>query len=68
MIDYFLFGRTVRVLGRREAFTCYLEKLMESGKFNAGAGLGVMAGFMAYGFLLIYLRDFAPDKEAWDAS
>ncbi len=24
-----------------------------------------MGLFMAYGFLLIYLRDFAPDKEAW---
>ena len=28
----------------------------------------VMAGFMLYGFLLIYLRDFAPDKDAWVAS
>ena len=27
-----------------------------------------MSLFMAYGFLLIYLRDFAPDKEAWIAS
>jgi hypothetical protein len=27
-----------------------------------------MAGFMAYGFVLIYLRDFAPGKEAWIAS
>ena len=26
-----------------------------------------MAGFMAYGFVLIYLRDFAPDKVAWIA-
>ena len=24
-----------------------------------------MAFFMFYGFLLIYLRDFAPDKQAW---
>ena len=24
-----------------------------------------MGFFMAYGFLLIYLRDFAPDKEDW---
>ena len=24
-----------------------------------------MGLFMAYGFLLIYLRDFAPDKEDW---
>ncbi len=26
-----------------------------------------MAGFMLYGFILIYLRDFAPGKEAWIA-
>lgn len=24
-----------------------------------------MGTFMVYGFLLIYLRDFAPEKEAW---
>jgi len=38
------------------------------GKWNIGIGLSVMAGFMVYGFLLIYLRDFHPDKEAWIAS
>jgi len=27
-----------------------------------------MALFMVYGFVLIYLRDFAPDKEAWIAA
>jgi hypothetical protein len=41
---------------------------MKTGRFNAGVGLLVMALFMAYGFLLIYLRDFAPEKEAWVAS
>ncbi|MEZ4459447.1 MAG: hypothetical protein R3E66_06900 [bacterium] len=41
---------------------------MKTGKYNAGVGLLVMAGFMAYGFFLIYLRDFHPDKEAWIAS
>lgn len=41
---------------------------MKTGRYNVGAGLLVMAGFMLYGFLLIYLRDFAPDKEAWVAS
>lgn len=41
---------------------------MKSGRYNVGVGLIVMAGFMLYGFLLIYLRDFAPDKEAWIAS
>lgn len=37
------------------------------GKLNIKVGLWVMAGFMLYGFLLIYLRDFAPDKAAWIA-
>lgn len=38
------------------------------GRGNMFVGLAVMAGFMAYGFLLIYLRDFAAGKEAWIAS
>jgi hypothetical protein len=41
---------------------------MKTGRYNVGVGLLVMAGFMFYGFVLIYLRDFAPDKEAWAAS
>jgi hypothetical protein len=41
---------------------------MKSGRYNVGAGLVVMAGFMAYGFVLVYLRDFGPDHEAWAAS
>lgn len=41
---------------------------MRTGRYNVGVGLLVMAGFMAYGFLLIYLRDFAPGKEEWIAS
>lgn len=41
---------------------------MKTGRYNVGVGLLVMAGFMLYGFLLIFLRDFAPDKEAWIAS
>lgn len=41
---------------------------MRTGRFNVGVGLLVMAAFMVYGFVLIYLRDFAPDKEAWIAS
>lgn len=35
------------------------------GKNNIAIGFVTMGLFMAYGFLLIYLRDFAPDKEAW---
>lgn len=35
------------------------------GKNNIAVGFLTMGFFMAYGFLLIYLRDFAPDKEAW---
>ena len=37
------------------------------GKLNIVTGLLVMAGFMLYGFILIYLRDFAPGKEEWIA-
>ena len=37
------------------------------GKQNIGVGLLVLAGFMIYGFYLIYARDFAPDREAWIA-
>lgn len=36
-----------------------------NGKNNIAIGFLTMGIFMAYGFLLIYLRDFAPDKEAW---
>jgi hypothetical protein len=38
------------------------------GKKNIVVGLFAMAGFMAYGFLLIYLRDFAPNATEWAAS
>lgn len=38
-----------------------------SGKNNLAAGFLFMGMFMAYGFLLIYLRDFAPGKEEWIA-
>ena len=40
---------------------------MKTGRYTIGGGLLVMAGFMVYGFVLIYLRDFSPDKEAWIA-
>jgi hypothetical protein len=36
-----------------------------NGKINIAVGFLTMGLFMAYGFLLIYLRDFAPDKIAW---
>ena len=36
-----------------------------NGKNNIAIGFLIMGGFMLYGFLLIYLRDFAPDKQAW---
>lgn len=37
------------------------------GKKNISAGFLFLAVFMVYGFVLIYLRDFAPGKEAWIA-
>ncbi|GAB1445371.1 MAG: hypothetical protein KF860_14655 [Cyclobacteriaceae bacterium] len=41
---------------------------MKIGKNNIAIGFLTMGAFMAYGFLLIYLRDFAPGKEEWVAS
>lgn len=38
------------------------------GKRNIAIGFLTMGIFMAYGFLLIYLRDFAPGKEDWIAN
>lgn len=46
----------------------FKKHLCSPGHANMGFGLLAMAGFMAYGFLLIYLRDFAPGKEAWVAA
>lgn len=37
------------------------------GRKNLAAGFLFLAAFMAYGFVLIYLRDFAPGKEQWIA-
>lgn len=37
------------------------------GKKNIAAGFLFLAAFMAYGFVLIYLRDFAPGKAEWIA-
>ncbi len=39
-----------------------------NGKNNIAIGFLIMGVFMAYGFLLIYLRDFAPGKEEWAAA
>ncbi|NOT38356.1 MAG: hypothetical protein HOP11_13375 [Saprospiraceae bacterium] len=36
-----------------------------NGKNNIAIGFLTMGFFMAYGFLLIYLRDFAPGKVEW---
>ena len=41
---------------------------MSEGKKNIVVGLMMLAGFMLYGFVLIYLRDFAPGKEQWIAN
>lgn len=43
-----------------------MEKIY--GKNNIAIGFLVMGLFMFYGFLLIYLRDFAPGKAEWAAS
>lgn len=38
---------------------------MNMGRRNIVIGLVSLAGFMVLGFVLIWLRDFAPGKEAW---
>ncbi len=38
------------------------------GKNNIVGGLFLLGAFMLYGFILIYMRDFAPGKEEWIAS
>lgn len=38
------------------------------GKNNIAIGFLTMGLFMAYGFLLIYLRDFAPNAKEWAES
>lgn len=40
---------------------------MTHGRKNITWGLLSMAGFMALGFVLIYLRDFAPGRDQWIA-
>jgi len=41
---------------------------MNYGKINISTGLLVLASFMAYGFALIYMRDFSPSKVEWIAN
>lgn len=40
---------------------------MLTGKTNVVTGFAFLALFMLYGFVLIFLRDFAPGKEQWVA-
>lgn len=40
---------------------------MERGRYNITAGLAMLGFFMAYGFFLIYMRDFHPNKAQWIA-
>jgi hypothetical protein len=42
-----------------------IKTLIMNGKNNIAIGFLTMGVFMAYGFLLIYLRDFAPGKADW---
>lgn len=41
---------------------------MKTGRYNVGWGLLALGGFLAMGFVLVWLRDFAPDHAAWAAS
>lgn len=40
---------------------------MLNGRINIAAGFVFLALFMLYGFVLIFLRDFAPGREQWIA-
>lgn len=46
-------------------FTNKINTNKMNGKYNIAIGFITMGLFMAYGFVLIYLRDFAPGKEEW---
>lgn len=46
-------------------YSLTIIQLAMNGKYNMSIGFLTMGLFMAYGFLLIYLRDFAPGKEEW---
>lgn len=46
-------------------FTNQINAIKMNGKNNISIGFLTMGLFMAYGFLLIYLRDFAQGKEDW---
>ena len=46
-------------------FTYQINTSNMNGKNNIAIGFLTMGLFMTYGFLLIYLRDFAPGKEEW---
>lgn len=41
---------------------------MKTGRYNVGWGLLALGGFLTMGFVLVWLRDFAPDHAAWAAS
>lgn len=41
---------------------------LASGRWNLSVGMLGLASFMIYGFILIYLRDFAPNHVEWAAS
>ncbi|MCB9668294.1 MAG: hypothetical protein H6734_02370 [Alphaproteobacteria bacterium] len=43
-----------------------MERLA-SGRINLAVGLLGIAAFMVFGFILIFLRDFAPGHEQWAA-
>jgi hypothetical protein len=50
---------------KRRYIGLHLNLNKMEGKKNIGIGFLIMGMFMLYGFLLIYLRDFAPNKLEW---
>ena len=46
----------------------FMRATLASGRLNLSVGLLGLAVFMVFGFVLIYLRDFAPGAAEWAAS
>lgn len=49
------------------SIACALPEKSNTGRWNMIIGFWTMAAFMFLGFILIYLRDFAPNAAEWAA-
>ncbi len=67
VVVYYLFSSHTDVVGGFLFRNQNSRVLMPAGKANIVAGFVFLTLFMLYGFVLIFLRDFAPGKEQWIA-